>query len=105
MIYQQISDTTFMPIIIIAMVVLIILTLILYFKLRSGFMKSFQQLDKLDEVPQRYIAIVKCFNNDYIVEKEFQEGDFVGKIVGECPKCRNKLVIEAIFAQYTYRKR
>lgn len=102
---EQVLDTTFIGIIILALLIIIILTVILYIRLRSGFMKGYQSFNKYEELPQKYLTVVKCSNGDYIIEKEFQEGDFVGKIVGECPKCGNKLLIDAIYAQYVLRKR
>jgi hypothetical protein len=68
-------------------------------------MKGYQSINKFDEIPQKYLLIIRCLNNDYSIEREFQDGDFVGKVVGECPKCGNKLIIDAIYAQYVYRKR
>lgn len=102
---QQILNSTPITLIIFAILILIALTIILYIRLRSGFMKGYQIINKLDEVPYKYLTVIKCFNGDYSIEKEFQEGDFVGKVVGTCPKCGNKLAIDLIYAQYIYRKR
>jgi len=49
------------------------------------------------ETPLRFITSISCVNNDYRVERDFAEGDFVGKVVGSCPKCGAPLVIDRIF--------
>ena len=43
-------------------------------------------------------TIVKCFSCDNVEEREFRKGDYIGKIVGECPKCRGTMYIYAIFS-------
>ncbi|MEM1525623.1 MAG: hypothetical protein QXZ41_04685 [Ignisphaera sp.] len=104
---QEISpDLLTVMLLTLALLSLIILTALLYVRLRSGFMKRMaMNPDKYDEVPYKYISIIKCVSNDHTADREFQEGDFVGKVIGECPKCGNKLVIDAIYAQYIARKR
>ncbi|MEM1645050.1 MAG: hypothetical protein QXL96_04130 [Ignisphaera sp.] len=108
MIYlQQISsDFLIMMLLTVALLLLIILTILLYAKLRSGFIRrTATTSDKYDEIPYKYISTIKCITGDHITDREFQEGDFVGKVIGECPKCGNKLIIDAIYAQYMTRKR
>ncbi|MDK6028327.1 hypothetical protein QPL79_02985 [Ignisphaera sp. 4213-co] len=46
----------------------------------------------------KLITIATCQQNDYTIEREFKEGDFVGKIDGKCPKCGSALIISKIYA-------
>ncbi|AWR98251.1 hypothetical protein DFR86_05690 [Acidianus sulfidivorans JP7] len=43
-------------------------------------------------------TLIKCMSCDYTLERDFQEGDFVPKIVGTCPKDGGKLYIAGIYA-------
>ncbi|MEM0363286.1 MAG: hypothetical protein QXH75_05750 [Sulfolobaceae archaeon] len=43
-------------------------------------------------------TVIKCVNNDYEIERPFQDGDFVLKIVGTCPKDGGNLYIAGIYA-------
>ncbi len=43
------------------------------------------------------ITRVKCMSCGYTEERDFTKGDYVGKIVGKCPKCGGQLVVDAIF--------
>ncbi len=45
------------------------------------------------------VTQLKCSNCDYRERREFKEGDYVGKEVGECPKCGGKLLVEAIYLE------
>ncbi len=42
-------------------------------------------------------TLLKCLRCDYKSQREFKEGDYVGKIDGECPKCEGPLVVYAIY--------
>jgi len=42
-------------------------------------------------------TLLKCQECSYEAEREFKEGDYVGKIEGKCPKCGGPLVIYAIY--------
>ncbi len=43
-------------------------------------------------------TVIKCINNDYEVERTFQDGDYVLKVVGTCPKDGGNLYIAGIYA-------
>ncbi|WP_338599619.1 hypothetical protein V6M85_10285 [Sulfolobus tengchongensis] len=43
-------------------------------------------------------TVIKCVNGDYETERPFQDGDFVLKIVGTCPKDGGNLYISGIYA-------
>ncbi len=45
------------------------------------------------------VTQLKCSNCGYGERREFREGDYVGKEVGECPKCGGKLLVEAIYLE------
>ncbi len=45
------------------------------------------------------VTQLKCNNCDYSERREFKEGDYVGKEVGECPKCGGKLLVNAIYLE------
>lgn len=80
-----------------ALAVYIIQTIISY--------KKNKQVIHQYEEPYRFVTIIKCLTNDFTTEREFNEGDFIGKVEGECPKCKNKLVIISIYATYLQRKK
>lgn len=45
------------------------------------------------------ITSLACHSCEFSEEREFQKGDFIGKLLGKCPKCKNeKLYIGAIYA-------
>jgi len=44
-------------------------------------------------------TLLKCTNCDYSTEREFKEGDYVGKVEGKCPKCNGDMVIYAIYVK------
>lgn len=101
--YLQTDTTSVIPLLFIVMLILVILSLYLA-RSRIRLIKSRYNIYQQDEMPYRCITIVKCISSDYVAEREFQEGDFVGKITGECPKCGNKLVIDTIYTLYIQRR-
>jgi hypothetical protein len=45
------------------------------------------------------ITSLACHSCEFSEDREFQRGDFVGKALGKCPKCKKeKLYIRAIYA-------
>lgn len=50
---------------------------------------------------ERYVTrtIVKCLKCGYEEKRDFKEGDFVGKIEGNCPKDDGTLVIRLIYSE------
>ncbi|MCH4814299.1 MAG: hypothetical protein QXY87_02065 [Saccharolobus sp.] len=43
-------------------------------------------------------TVIKCVNGDYETERPFQDGDYVLKVVGTCPKDGRNLYIVGIYA-------
>ncbi|MEM2221250.1 MAG: hypothetical protein QW215_04440 [Ignisphaera sp.] len=90
--YMQIDSNIF-TIVLIAFFVAILVYLV-----RSGLGYMMRRnKGELQEQPSKTITIASCINNDYTLEREFREGDFVGKIDGVCPKCNSNVVIERIY--------
>ncbi len=48
---------------------------------------------------KKTITLIRCDKGDYKIEREFKPGDFVGKVEGECPKCKGVLRVYAIFVE------
>lgn len=46
----------------------------------------------------KIVTVIKCMTCDYIVDRDFKEGDFVLKIEGKCPKDNGTLYIAGIYA-------
>ncbi|BCS91826.1 hypothetical protein L3N51_00294 [Metallosphaera sp. J1] len=44
-------------------------------------------------------TLIKCMQCDYTQERDFQVGDFVLKLVGNCPKDNGPLYIAGIYAE------
>ncbi len=54
---------------------------------------------KKPEAPKRTITVIRCDNGDYETERDFQQGDFVGKVEGKCPKCGGVLRVHSIYVE------
>lgn len=54
---------------------------------------------KKPETRKRTISIHSCINEDYEIRKDFVTGDYVGKVIGKCPKCGNNIIIKAIYSE------
>jgi len=50
-------------------------------------------------------TVVKCMQCDYTQERDFQVGDFVLKLVGNCPKDNGPLYIAGIYAETLNQKK
>ncbi|HDD26463.1 MAG TPA: hypothetical protein ENF75_05185 [Acidilobales archaeon] len=79
-------------------VTLLIMTLVLLF-IYIMFTVIRELSTKKPEVRRRTIAIHSCINNDYEIRKEFKIGDYVGKVIGKCPRCGAALIIKAIYTE------
>lgn len=44
------------------------------------------------------ITSIACYSCKFSEEREFEKGDFVGKSLGDCPKCRGQRYIKSIYA-------
>uniref|UniRef100_A0A7C5YRY5 Uncharacterized protein n=1 Tax=Ignisphaera aggregans TaxID=334771 RepID=A0A7C5YRY5_9CREN len=90
--YMQI-DNNFITIILI-----VFFSAILIYLIRSGLgYITRKNKSELQDQPFKTVTIVSCINKDYTLEREFREGDFIGKIEGLCPKCNSNIVIEKIY--------
>jgi len=76
-------------------IILIILTALLFiFTIISMFTQK--RMSKTSTTP-KIVVKIRCLNNDYNEEKEFNKGYYVGLETGKCPKCGSKLVVNAIY--------
>ncbi len=75
----------------------VILMVILAIQMVVNYIASKKRAQQ-QEPPVKFITSISCINNDYRIERDYSEGDFVGKIVGSCPKCGSPLVIDKIFS-------
>jgi len=77
----------------------IAITIVLVIQLILNYISSKKQQAIETEPPKKIIAKVRCIRGDYEIERDFREGDFVGKIDGQCPVCGAELVIDTIYAK------
>jgi hypothetical protein len=90
--YMQI-DNNFITIILI-----VFFSAILIYLIRSGLgYITRKNKSEFQDQPFKTVTIASCMNKDYTLEREFREGDFIGKIEGLCPKCNSNIVIEKIY--------
>lgn len=75
-------------------VILAVLAFIITYMAVSA-MKSRQEPIKKKVI----VTQLKCDSCDHSERREFREGDYVGKEVGECPKCGGKLLVDAIYLE------
>ncbi len=75
--------------------ILLIMTisLILYTLLLS----FIQRKASRETVKPKIITKISCMRDDYSEERDFKKGDYVGLVVGKCPKCEGNLLITAIY--------
>ncbi len=86
-------DNNYLVLILIAIAIAIVVQMILnYLSSRRSITES------LSERPRIRVKVT-CVNGDFNYEREFIEGDFVGKIEGKCDKCGGLLIISAIYAE------
>ncbi len=71
--------------------------LLILFLLLTVILSAIRSQKRIESKP-KLITVIKCLSNDYEVEREFTQGDFVGKIEGKCPKCGSQLFVVAIYA-------
>lgn len=57
-------------------------------------------LKKKREESPRYVTreILVCLNCNYVIEKDFEPGDFIGLIKDTCPRCGGKMRIKGIYS-------
>jgi len=88
-------DITNVLLIIIALLLIVIVAYIV----SNGWLytRSRRKIENLEDKPTKIITVISCKNNDYTIEREFQEGDFIGKAVDKCPKCGAEMIISKIY--------
>ncbi len=42
---------------------------------------------------------IECLACGYSVEREYRQGDYVGKPEGRCPKCGSEMIVAAVFEE------
>jgi|UniRef100_A0A7J2U5E3 hypothetical protein len=90
--YMQIDIIT-------ALLIAVMLGLIVYaIKSALDYSKKKKETIEQENKPMKIVSIVTCQQNDYTIEREFKEGDFIGKIDGTCPKCNSQMVITKIYS-------
>jgi predicted nucleic-acid-binding Zn-ribbon protein len=48
-------------------------------------------------VETKTITSIACYNCKFVEEREFERGDFIGKALGKCPKCKGQRYIKSIY--------
>ncbi len=48
---------------------------------------------------EKTVTVLRCYDCGYQVEREFRKGDYVGKLVGKCPRCGAPLYVHAIYVK------
>ncbi len=67
------------------------LTLLYYIMIKTS-IKSKEEIYKT-------FTVLKCSTCEHTEKGEFKKGDYVGKIMGECPKCGSTMYVHAIFSE------
>lgn len=50
------------------------------------------------------ITSIACYSCEHTEQREFERGDYVGKALGECPKCKGQQYVKSIYAIEEKRK-
>ncbi len=87
------GGTDYLTLLFIAIMIVLAIQLVL------NYISSKKQQLTEAEPPKKIIVKVKCVRGDYEIERDFKEGDFVGKIDGQCPRCGAELVVEMVYAK------
>jgi len=87
--------------IITVLLIAIVIGLLAYLiKSSLDYSKERKEIMEKESRPVKIIAVASCQQNDYTMEREFREGDFIGKIDGACPKCGSQMIIIKIYSLY-----
>jgi len=84
-------------------ILLLLLFALLLMTFLYDIISSYIRSRRAESMPSTYriiTEIVCSTSGDYSSEREFTDGDYVGKEVGTCPKCGGKLVVNRIYAIY-----
>jgi hypothetical protein len=87
--------------IITVLLIAIVIGLLAYLiKSSLDYSKERKEIMEKENMPMKIITVASCQQNDYTMEREFREGDFIGKIDGTCPKCGSQMIITKIYSLY-----
>jgi predicted nucleic-acid-binding Zn-ribbon protein len=50
------------------------------------------------------VTSIACYNCKFSEEREFERGDYIGKTLGKCPKCKGQRYIKSIYEIQEKRK-
>ena len=75
------------------MMLLLALTLLYTITMYMSSRKQMQQ------PKPKLLTRIECENGDYDEVRDYMDGDYVGKVVGNCPKCSSPLTITAIYKE------
>ena len=50
------------------------------------------------------VTSIACYNCKFNEEREFERGDYIGKTLGKCPKCKGQRYIKSIYEMQEKRK-
>lgn len=70
---------------------ILFLALLLYMLLSNYFKKR-------EDTSSTTKELLVCPNCNYSVEVDFEPGDFIGLIKGQCPRCSSKMRIKGIYS-------
>jgi predicted nucleic-acid-binding Zn-ribbon protein len=58
--------------------------------------RSMRKVSELGDL--KTITSIACYGCEYTEQREFERGDYVGKALGECPKCNGQRYVKSIYA-------
>ncbi len=67
--------------------------------------RAYEKEKAAEEARGAVVTVLQCEKCGFREEREFKEGDYVFKKVGECAKCGGAWIISAIYAKPLERKR
>lgn len=75
------------------MLIILTISLIIY----TILLNIVQRRSMKEVVKSKTITKIVCEGEDYSEEREFRKGDYVGLVVGTCPRCGRKVLVHAIY--------
>jgi len=72
---------------------LALLVLLVFYMIYESYIKK-------REKESMYVTreVLMCLNCKYVIEKDFEPGDFIGLIKDTCPRCGGKMKIKGIYS-------
>ncbi|MEM0027582.1 MAG: hypothetical protein QXD38_06605, partial [Ignisphaera sp.] len=83
--------TIILAIIMAGLLIYLVISSLDYSKRRKQFLGN-------EKISFKIMTVAICQQNDYTIEREFREGDFIGKVDGNCPKCGSPVIVTKIYA-------